>query len=396
MGDFTPQFDAAGNQTLVKTNTGIWRVTYNAENRPTHFENEDGSMVVQCGYDYMGRRCYKKVTTNGKVTLHQRYIYRGYLQIAAHDLTRSAIPAMWYILWDPTQFVATRPLAIQKDGTWYTYGWDLTKNITELYRQTGCIHTLYTYTPYGLVTTDGDVTQPVLWSSEFNDAELGLMYYNYRYYNPQDGRWINRDPIGISGGFNMYKFVDNNPSFVDVKGLFLQFVAGFIEGAITDVVTQVIINGITGKPLLDIDYNSVVSSAIVSAVIPGSSVYRAGKAIIQGLSKSYKTANKIRKIVPKKCYKKITYSKKDTAYMELLVDRNNKMWLNIYHEHVEKVIIEKAATYSVENMLKASESTTTCSYEEIIQTYIQLPVEDVDVQEEGKLPNYQPPKYYLD
>ena len=222
------------------------------------------------------------------------------------------------------------------------------------------------------------------------------MYYNYRYYNPQGGRWINRDPIGISGGFNMYKFVDNNPSFVDVKGLFLQFVAGFIEGAITDVVTQVIINGITGKPLLDIDYNSVVSSAIVSAVIPGSSVYRAGKAIIQGLSKSYKTANKIRKIVPKKCYKKITYSKKDTAYMELLVDRNNKMWLNIYHEHVEKVIIEKAATYSVENMLKASESTTTCSYEEIIQTYIQLPVEDVDVQEEGKLPNYQPPKYYLD
>ena len=28
----------------------------------------------------MGRRSYKKVTVNGEVTLHQRYIYRGYLQ----------------------------------------------------------------------------------------------------------------------------------------------------------------------------------------------------------------------------------------------------------------------------------------------------------------------------
>ncbi len=32
---------------------------------------------------------------------------------------------------------ATRPLAIQKDGTWYTYGWDLTKNICEVYGQHG-------------------------------------------------------------------------------------------------------------------------------------------------------------------------------------------------------------------------------------------------------------------
>ena len=32
--DFTPQFDDDGNQTLVKTATGIWSVTYNGENRP--------------------------------------------------------------------------------------------------------------------------------------------------------------------------------------------------------------------------------------------------------------------------------------------------------------------------------------------------------------------------
>ena len=31
---FSPQFDDDGNQTLVKTATGIWSVTYNGENRP--------------------------------------------------------------------------------------------------------------------------------------------------------------------------------------------------------------------------------------------------------------------------------------------------------------------------------------------------------------------------
>ena len=54
------------------------------------------------------------VTVDGNVTLHQRYIYRGFLQIACIDLTRSHHPALWYITWDPTQNTATRPLALQK------------------------------------------------------------------------------------------------------------------------------------------------------------------------------------------------------------------------------------------------------------------------------------------
>lgn len=137
VGDFTPQFDADGNQTRIKTETGIWEVIYNAENRPVSFSNTESNTVVECSYDSMGRRAYKKVTVNGTVTLHQRYIYRGYLQIATLDLTRSSHPALWFITWDPTQPIATRPLAIQKDGTWYTYGWDLTKNACELYRNNG-------------------------------------------------------------------------------------------------------------------------------------------------------------------------------------------------------------------------------------------------------------------
>jgi len=37
---------------------------------------------------------------------------------------------------------ATRPLAIQKDGTWFTYGYDLTKNVYEVFGPAGYIRTL--------------------------------------------------------------------------------------------------------------------------------------------------------------------------------------------------------------------------------------------------------------
>jgi RHS repeat-associated protein len=35
-------------------------------------------------------------------------------------------------------------------------------------------------------------------------------YYGYRYYPPQTGRWINRDPIEEKGGINLYGFLYNN------------------------------------------------------------------------------------------------------------------------------------------------------------------------------------------
>ncbi len=221
VGDFTPTFDADGNQTLVKTATGIWSVQYNAENRPVSFTSADGSTVIECNYDSHGRRATKKVTTNGAVTLHQRYIYRGYLQIACCDLTRSSHPCLWLLTWDPSQIKATRPLAIRKDGTWFAYGWDLTKNICEVFEPAGYIRTAYTYSPYGKVSESGDITQPLQWSSECLDTELALTYYNFRHYNSLDGRWISRDKEGeMVCRYSLYNFLHQSPTLhVDSLGL---------------------------------------------------------------------------------------------------------------------------------------------------------------------------------
>ncbi len=44
-----------------------------------------------------------------------------------------------------------------------------------------------------------------------HDAETGLVYYNYRYYNPRDGKWTRRDPAEINRETNLYCFVNSRP-----------------------------------------------------------------------------------------------------------------------------------------------------------------------------------------
>jgi hypothetical protein len=47
-----------------------------------------------------------------------------------------------------------------------------------------------------------------------------VTYYGYRYYSPELGRWINRDPIGERGGLNLYGLEHNLPTTsYDVLGL---------------------------------------------------------------------------------------------------------------------------------------------------------------------------------
>ena len=51
-------------------------------------------------------------------------------------------------------------------------------------------------------------------------AALGLYYAQQRYYDPHLGRWLTPDPIGFSGGLNLYAYADNDPvNFIDPSGL---------------------------------------------------------------------------------------------------------------------------------------------------------------------------------
>ena len=219
----TPEYDNVGNQLKVVTETGEWSLVWNAERRPVTWTSADGKTVVTSAYDSMGRRCRRQVRVNGTLTRDERYLYRGYLRIATLDaLNGDAL--VHAILWDPSEPEATRPLGLTtSDGTHYSYGHDFTKNVTEMLDETGRLVASYEYDPYGRTVIESGScghANPLGFSSEITDRETGTMYYNYRDYNPTDGRWLTRDPIGEQGGRNLYGFSrGNSVMYTDCLGL---------------------------------------------------------------------------------------------------------------------------------------------------------------------------------
>jgi RHS repeat-associated protein len=96
-------------------------------------------------------------------------------------------------------------------------------NITCLIYPSQMIAAKYLYDPYGNTLAQyGSLADANIYrfsSKEWN-ANSGLYYYFYRFYDPNMQRWLNRDPLGEEGGINLCGFVENNPiSHVDSAGL---------------------------------------------------------------------------------------------------------------------------------------------------------------------------------
>ena len=83
----------------------------------------------------------------------------------------------------------------------------------------------YDYDAFGNRITNtapelGEDVCPFGFSTKLTDGETGLVYYGYRYYSPEMGRWVSRDPIGERGGINLYGMVGNDAvNMVDIVGL---------------------------------------------------------------------------------------------------------------------------------------------------------------------------------
>jgi RHS repeat-associated protein len=68
------------------------------------------------------------------------------------------------------------------------------------------------YTPFGeAVPSVETVENPFRFPGQYYDQETGLHYNYFRYYNPQTGRYITPDPIGLEGGINLFVYVQGNP-----------------------------------------------------------------------------------------------------------------------------------------------------------------------------------------
>jgi RHS repeat-associated protein len=106
------------------------------------------------------------------------------------------------------------------------YHYDGNGNVTALTSAAGTVQAAYTYGPFGeTLRAVGPLAQANPWrfSTKYQDDETGLLYYGYRFYNPTDGRWPSRDPIGEEGGRNLYGMVSNAAvNYADRLGLEIQ------------------------------------------------------------------------------------------------------------------------------------------------------------------------------
>ncbi|MFJ1212576.1 RHS repeat-associated core domain-containing protein [Burkholderia pyrrocinia] len=64
-----------------------------------------------------------------------------------------------------------------------------------------------------------EVHNPIRFQGQYHDHETGLHYNRYRYYDPEVGRFVGKDPIGYAGGRNLFQYASNPIEWVDPLGL---------------------------------------------------------------------------------------------------------------------------------------------------------------------------------
>ena len=121
-------------------------------------------------------------------------------------------------------------LAFKRGGDWYYLHGDALSSTQLVTDESGAVVGRYVYGAWGeeLSATE---SVPGLFENRFvgglgcrRDSATGLVYMRHRWYDPELGRFISRDPIGFAGGLHLYNGASTSPvTMVDPTGLTLEF-----------------------------------------------------------------------------------------------------------------------------------------------------------------------------
>lgn len=236
-------YDDDGN--LVED--GKWAYTWDAENRLVSVQTSAIAILggatpkkLVFGYDSENRRVSKTVlswsgSSFSGTASHKLFLYdskRMIAEVGFSGTTPSLAKSYYWGLdlagWRDGRSMESAGgiggLWLVKSGTnAYHPMYDAVGNViglsTIMYNQKAAT---YEYTPFGGLMADygsGASQNPFRFSTKYRDEETGLIDFGYRFYNPETGRWLNRDPIGELGGVNLYAFGPNSPiNGVDPNG----------------------------------------------------------------------------------------------------------------------------------------------------------------------------------
>lgn len=220
--NFNYVYDNNGNLTQ-KTNRSTGQVTtytWDGQNRLTQVSFPGSTTTFK--YDPFGRRIEKN---NGSVT---RYLYDGPNVILTYDGNNQVLAKFTH---GPG---VDEPLSVTANGNKFYYHADRIGSIRNLSDYKGNIVQSYTYDSFGNIKSvlDPNISKPYAFTGREWDKETGLYYCRARYYDPMEGRFISKDPIGFVGGdVNLYGYVQNNPvNLFDPYGLASTPVVDILNG----------------------------------------------------------------------------------------------------------------------------------------------------------------------
>ena len=185
-------YDLNGNLTSHGTKSYEW----DAEDRLVR-ALDNSSEVARFTYDGLGRRAEK---ISGGVT--RAYVYDG-----ADIVEERAGGTTTRIVHGPA---IDQPLAAVTAGTPTYFLADHLGSIAQHTDAAQQVTLTRAYDPFGNLTSGASNSGYAFTGREW-DAEVGLYYYRARYYDAGLGRFISADPIGLDGGFNLYRYVENAP-----------------------------------------------------------------------------------------------------------------------------------------------------------------------------------------
>ncbi len=220
-----PAYDPDGN---LVAGPDDMTYTYNAENRLIAAQPAapaEGDSRVEFTYDYMGRRVQKVVYSYSSGAWVQNkeilFVYDGWNLVKETTTPDGGSSVDKYYVWglDLSQSLQGAGgvgglLAVIDGSLTYQYLYDGNGNVGQLVDAAdGSIAARYEYDPYGNLTDLGGAyadANAYRFSTKFFDGETNLYFFGLRYYSPELGRWLTKDPTEEKGGLNLYGFCNND------------------------------------------------------------------------------------------------------------------------------------------------------------------------------------------
>jgi RHS repeat-associated protein len=205
--------DEDGNQVLKSGPNGDWHYRWNGHGFLRIVERPDG-VCLEFDYDPFARRTARRVyASDGTLQGERLFVWDGSNLI--HELDSEAGLTTWY--WEPESFV---PVLREQAGTHSYVVTDHLGAPTEIYDELGLCRWRMRLDVFGVARIDvGNAREcPWRWPGQYEDDGAGLVYNHHRWYDPQIGAYLSRDPIGLAGGTRLFGYVTNPLTFIDPRG----------------------------------------------------------------------------------------------------------------------------------------------------------------------------------